>query len=72
MKIGSRHSSYQNLLLSCIKVIISNYGGKGPWTYYNIIWLLEEAQKIDSALDINEEKVVKKHRSSSNLAEKSN
>jgi hypothetical protein len=38
----------------------------------HIIWLLEEAQKTDSALDINEEKVVKKHRSLSNLAEKSN
>ena len=39
----------------------------------HIVWLLEEAQKTDSALDINEEKVVvKKHRSLSNLAEKSN
>ena len=38
----------------------------------HIVWLLEEAQKTDPALDINEKKVVKKHRSSSNLAEKSN
>jgi hypothetical protein len=38
----------------------------------HIVWLLDEAQKPGSSLGVDEEKVVKKHRSLSNLAEKSN
>ncbi|RIA96390.1 hypothetical protein C1645_815407 [Glomus cerebriforme] len=34
----------------------------------HIVWLLDEAQKPDSSLGVEEEKVVKKHRSLSNLA----
>jgi hypothetical protein len=41
-----------------------------PRTYCNIAWLLEEAQKPDSDSQ-SEERVIKKHRSSSNLTGKS-
>ena len=37
----------------------------------HIVWLLDEAQKPDSSLGVDEEKVVKKHRSLSNLTGKS-
>ena len=37
----------------------------------HIVWLLDEAQKPGSSLGIDEEKVVKKHRSLSDLTGKS-
>ena len=37
----------------------------------NIVWLLEEAQKSDSAVTVGDEREIKKHRSSSNLTGKS-